>query len=1502
MVLGDATPAAHPAARDTRKRRSRGSLYAVHLWGANPLHSGDLEYVRSHGEQLIHKVINEDENWKYVSLKQVQDVRIYTPVAPPDGDTGTSSSATSTTEAALTASSGRTLSATSATSAKDQLSAPRMLPGRCDFRAMTRAAGSLETIMEILAADEDREAYWTALNTQKGLRANQLFGSRRLAADAPFPRWSQRYMATRFTKYSTKSVDCCFAEYAKLAPAAKGELRHGFIYRRSVDESLFKMEAIKARMAKYDDECERMYIQDWLYEVAETSERNVCKVVLTCSVYFSGDYSRSLRAEFHDFATDVMVQIRKVLAKHWRELQGEPAEDATHQSTAAALLTNAFHLVKPGQARYCSVCSDKFSLLRKRHACRTCCASVCSKCSTVTKRMGSGQPVPGERSSGSGPDRECTLCIQFSDETTDSHSSASAHHNFVTGISSSATEYDDEEEDGVSIGGGGGGSVTSSSRSIVGSYDVRKHYFTNPSSSSSAHKTPPSTSISVTMDSLHGVPRKARNDSSDSTRSSKSTPDAGVVLLSDLDALTLSGRGRGVAVAAQSRADTKRLNRTFSEDNVLHSRDSLLDEDDLASFTLKLSMQHQMTAPRPSSGMCSASLASESSRRTLKDPRISVTSLQEVRCELEALEQGEIVQQHRWSLCFVNSVMEKRFQVYHEEISLRSSRIGCSCTLAGLVVMQSVAFYDLFVVAGRREDRNMDATRWSLVLVGVGLTVLLGVAWVGFLYRCQETRQALQGRFQGVLSALGVCTVLVVLAQPAYSSASLLESNSIVMDEARRSHLLTKTILFLVMGLGAIATVWNAQFLTYAAIAGLSFLALSGWLVSYVVYLQHNWHVVLLFISSVVMLGHSLRRSERNLRLKFLQLRHLMLENMKLSQQNTFMQQQLSSHVDAIGIHDHLDFDQNPARPLDYFTNGVSGAGGESWMENVLKVLCQLKLNHSNNDEMTRDLDFVMQTLTSEQDLFLENRARRTRGVGTQSRADAETGWLALIEEQRHRRRKSCDLGVVVSVPVVKTVRRTDSGLRQTVLTQVKNYLMAGQRHTGALQSSAAASNSHASTTLPVAAASKVKRATNALLSSEKWTSKKLLARAARSEEFDLLGFAKACVFPLTSIFLTTLESHNLFVELPLRVQIAAEYGLEIESRYQAKNPHAASVVWDINFLLRRLQQPVTPLQVFSALLAGAVHDVNHPGMNNAYLVTTSSPLAIKYSDDSVLERMHLAEAFQAATKEGCDIFEDFPKEVKRQSRQMIIKMVLATDLSGHLKHVNRLKSKRYVVHSTSSLDLLASSPPSSSSTSIPGSCVGGPNGLPDDLVFHSVIMMADLGHAIKSFESHFAWSKLVTEEFFKQGDTERQFGMPISPLCDRHNSRFERSQIGFLEFVVLPLYSAAREVLALADFDTVLDRIQNNLATWKQRAEQLEQEQEQNPGGASPSGGHESLPGTSQPAATGTALASTKVPEQSKSKREEDDSGVPRVGPAISERDGHLHEVINVVVAAPLP
>jgi len=46
-------------------------------------------------------------------------------------------------------------------------------------------------------------------------------------------------------------------------------------------------------------------------------------------------------------------------------------------------------------------------------------------------------------------------------------------------------------------------------------------------------------------------------------------------------------------------------------------------------------------------------------------------------------------------------------------------------------------------------------------------------------------------------------------------------------------------------------------------------------------------------------------------------------------------------------------------------------------------------------------------------------------------------------------------------------------------------------------------------------------------------------------------------------------------------------------------------------------------------LISGAMHDVDHPGYNNLYMVNTKSPLAVRYNDISVLENYHIATAFK---------------------------------------------------------------------------------------------------------------------------------------------------------------------------------------------------------------------------------------------------------------------------------
>ena len=77
-------------------------------------------------------------------------------------------------------------------------------------------------------------------------------------------------------------------------------------------------------------------------------------------------------------------------------------------------------------------------------------------------------------------------------------------------------------------------------------------------------------------------------------------------------------------------------------------------------------------------------------------------------------------------------------------------------------------------------------------------------------------------------------------------------------------------------------------------------------------------------------------------------------------------------------------------------------------------------------------------------------------------------------------------------------------------------------------------------------------------------------------------------------------------------------------------------------------------VQVLSAILASSIHDVDHPGVTNQYLVNTSSELALIYNDESVLENHHLAVAFKLIQDQECDILASLSKKQRQSVRKMV--------------------------------------------------------------------------------------------------------------------------------------------------------------------------------------------------------------------------------------------------------
>ena len=66
----------------------------------------------------------------------------------------------------------------------------------------------------------------------------------------------------------------------------------------------------------------------------------------------------------------------------------------------------------------------------------------------------------------------------------------------------------------------------------------------------------------------------------------------------------------------------------------------------------------------------------------------------------------------------------------------------------------------------------------------------------------------------------------------------------------------------------------------------------------------------------------------------------------------------------------------------------------------------------------------------------------------------------------------------------------------------------------------------------------------------------------------------------------------------------------------------------------------------------------------------------------------------------------------------------------------------------------------------------------------------ADVSTQTRSFDIAVEWTKLLFEEFFHQGDIEKDKGLPVSFLCDRETTQISQSQPGFVNFILAPLFA----------------------------------------------------------------------------------------------------------------
>jgi cAMP-specific phosphodiesterase 4 len=285
---------------------------------------------------------------------------------------------------------------------------------------------------------------------------------------------------------------------------------------------------------------------------------------------------------------------------------------------------------------------------------------------------------------------------------------------------------------------------------------------------------------------------------------------------------------------------------------------------------------------------------------------------------------------------------------------------------------------------------------------------------------------------------------------------------------------------------------------------------------------------------------------------------------------------------------------------------------------------------------------------------------------------------------------------------------------------------------------------------------------------------------------------------PLTAITYRIFQERFLLRTYAIEPHTLISYLLTLEDHYQQvpyhNKAHGADVCQSMHVLLNAsaLDGVFTELEIMSAIFASAVHDVDHPGVTNQFLINTKSDLAIMYNDESVLENHHLAVAFKLLQADERNIFSHLSAKQTKTLRKMVIDMVLATDMSKHMQLLADLKTMV-------------------ESKKVTGNNIIMLESYDDRIqVLQNMIHCADLSNPTKPLDIYIKWTDRIMEEFWRQGDKERDLGLEISPMCDRRVASVEKHQVGFIEFIVHPLWETWAD-LVYPDASSILETLEQN-------------------------------------------------------------------------------------------
>ncbi len=150
---------------------------------------------------------------------------------------------------------------------------------------------------------------------------------------------------------------------------------------------------------------------------------------------------------------------------------------------------------------------------------------------------------------------------------------------------------------------------------------------------------------------------------------------------------------------------------------------------------------------------------------------------------------------------------------------------------------------------------------------------------------------------------------------------------------------------------------------------------------------------------------------------------------------------------------------------------------------------------------------------------------------------------------------------------------------------------------------------------------------------------------------------------------------------------------------------------------------------------------------------------------------------------------------------------ILATDMAAHMRSQTTLKAKfsSFEILNGKNVELLITDDVAKTYENT-------------QIIINSVIHTADVSNPAKSWEGFMKWVDVLFVEFFAQGDLEKAKGFPPSMLCDRKTTDIYKSEIGFIQFVVIPQFEILSNVIP--DLTIYRKRLVENMEICRKKSE----------------------------------------------------------------------------------